>query len=106
MSEGRLVCERDGPVARVLFVNPGAHNALTRQMWRDLREQCVRMAHDPGIRVAVFRGVGGKAFVSGTDISGFAGFTSGADGVTYEREIDDCMAAVDSLPMPAIAVIE
>jgi len=106
MSEGRLVCERDGPVARVLFANPGAHNALTRRMWRDLRDQCLGMAHDPGIRVVVFRGVGGKAFVSGTDISGFAGSTTGADGLAYEREIDDCMAAVDSLPMAAIAVID
>src|SRR5436305_1169546 len=98
MSTGKLIFERDGAVARVLFVNPDAHNALTHQMWLDLRDQCLRMAHDPGIRVVVFRGVGGKAFVSGTDISGFATFRSGEEGLVYERGIDECMAAVDALP--------
>lgn len=106
MTEGRLLCEREGPVARVLFDHPGAHNALTHQMWLDLRDECTRLANDPGIRVVVFRGVGGKAFVSGTDISGFAGFSSGAAGLGYERGIDDCMAAVDALPMTAVAVID
>ena len=106
MNAGKLIFERDGPVARVLFVNPDAHNALTHQMWLDLRDQCTSMARDPRIRVVVFRGVGGKAFVSGTDISGFAGFTSGEDGLAYERGIDECMAAVDALPMTAIAVID
>jgi enoyl-CoA hydratase/carnithine racemase len=106
MTEGRLICERDGPVARVLFDHPGAHNALTHQMWLDLRDECKRLADDPAIRVVVFRGVGGKAFVSGTDISGFAGFTSGEQGIGYERGIDECMAAVDALPMTAVAAID
>jgi enoyl-CoA hydratase/carnithine racemase len=106
MNEGRLICERDGPVARLLFDNPKAHNALTHQMWLDLRDECTRLASDPDIRVIVFRGVGGKAFVSGTDISGFSGFTSGEDGLAYERGIDECMAAVDALPMTAVAVID
>ena len=44
MTEGRLICERDGPVARVLFDHPGAHNALTHQMWLDLRDECTRLA--------------------------------------------------------------
>jgi len=106
MSGGRLICQRDGAVARVLFDNPAAHNALTHQMWLDLRDECTRLANDPGVRVVVFRGMGGKAFVSGTDISGFAGFTSGEQGIEYERGIDECMAAVDALPMTAVAVID
>ena len=58
------------------------------------------------MRAVTFRGVGGKAFISGTDISGFVGFTSGRDGIDYERHIDECMAAVDALPMTTIAIIE
>jgi len=106
MTQGRVICEREGVVARVLFSNPGAHNALTHKMWLELREHCAGLADDSGIRVVVFRGEGGKAFVSGTDISGFASFTSGADGLVYERGIDDCMAAVDALPMATIAVVD
>jgi enoyl-CoA hydratase len=106
MTQARVIFERDGAVARVLFCNPGAHNALTARMWSDLRDRCAQIAGDNSIRVVVFRGVGGKAFVSGTDIAGFVNFSSGADGLAYERGIDDCMAAVDALPVPAIAVVD
>ena len=106
MKQGRVICEREGVVARVLFSNPGAHNALTHEMWLELQDHCTRMADDSDIRVVVFRGEGGKAFVSGTDISGFASFSSGAEGLAYERGIDDCMEAVDALPMATIAVVD
>jgi enoyl-CoA hydratase/carnithine racemase len=106
MTEARVIFERDGAIARVLFCNPGAHNALTLQMWSDLRDHCARIAGDNSIRVVVFRGIGRKAFVSGTDITGFVSFTGGEDGLAYERGIDDCMGAVDALPMPAIAVVD
>src|SRR3546814_19832464 len=58
------------------------------------------------IRVAVFRGVGGKAFISGTDISKFADYESGRQGVDYERDIDECMGALDAIPCTTIAVVE
>jgi enoyl-CoA hydratase/carnithine racemase len=106
MSEGKLIYDKRGAVARILFDNPAAHNALTHDMWCELRDVCRQIAKDPSVRVVTFRGVGGKAFISGTDISGFSEFTSGRDGIAYERHIDECMAAVDALPIPAIAVIE
>lgn len=106
MSEARLVYEKRGAVAQIRFDNPSAHNALTHQMWCDLRDVCRQIAQDASVRVVTFRGVGGKAFISGTDISGFAGFSSGRDGIEYERHIDECMAAVDALPMTTIAIIE
>jgi enoyl-CoA hydratase len=106
MSEAKLVYKKDGAVARILFDNPSAHNALTHQMWCDLRDVCRQIAQDSSVRVVTFRGVGGKAFISGTDIGGFTKFTSGRDGIAYERHIDECMAAVDALPVTTIAVIE
>jgi enoyl-CoA hydratase/carnithine racemase len=106
MSEGKLLCEKIDAVARIQFDNPASHNALTHRMWCDLRDACREIAADTNVRVVTFRGVGGKAFISGTDISGFNGFKSGQDGIDYERHIDECMAAVDALPVPAIAVID
>ncbi|WP_349236422.1 enoyl-CoA hydratase-related protein [Bosea vaviloviae] len=106
MSEPRVTYEKTGDVAHVRFDNPGAYNALTGAMWLQLRDIAGRIAEDPSVRVAVFRGVGGKAFVSGTDISGFATFTGGADGVAYERSGDDCMRALDAIPVTTIAVID
>lgn len=106
MSAAKLIYNKDGAAARILFDNPSAHNALTHDMWCALRDVCRQIANDPSVRVVTFRGVGGKAFISGTDISDFSEFTSGRDGIAYERHIDECMAAVDALPVPTIAVIE
>ena len=106
MTAPRIVYETVGDVAHIRFDNPQAFNALTKQMWLDMRDAARAIADDPTIRVAVFRGRGGKAFVSGTDISGFATFTSGADGIAYEQEIDDCMRALDAVPVTTIAVVD
>jgi enoyl-CoA hydratase/carnithine racemase len=106
MTDAKLIYDKQGAVAQIRFHNPSAHNALTHQMWCDLRDVCRQIAQDASVRVVTFRGVGGKAFISGTDISGFSDFTSGRDGIAYERHIDECMAAVDALPVATIAVIE
>ena len=106
MSAGRIVFERRGAEAHVRFDNPPAHNALTSQMWLDLRDTARAIADDPAIRVATFRGTGGKAFISGTDITKFADYETGEEGVAYERGIDECMAAVDAIPCTTIAVVE
>lgn len=106
MTAPSIVYEKAGNTANIRFSNPQAFNALTSQMWQDLRDAARDVAQDPDIRVVTFRGEGGKAFVSGTDISGFAKFTSGADGVAYESRIDDCMRAVDDIPVTTIAIID
>jgi len=106
MSAGRLVVTINGATAHIRFDNPAAYNALTHQMWLDLRDTCRTIAEDRAIRVVTFRGTGGKAFISGTDIAGFADFATGRDGVDYERGIDECMAAVDAIPATTIAIVE
>jgi enoyl-CoA hydratase len=106
MSEPRVVYEKAGNVAHIRFDNPQAFNALTSDMWLAMRDAARDVAKDPDIRVVTFRGVGGKAFVSGTDISGFAKFTGGDDGVEYENRIDDCMRAVDEIPVTTIAIVD
>lgn len=106
MTEPRIFFEKAGNIAHIRFDNPQAFNALTSQMWFDMRDAARAAAADPEIRVVTFRGVGGKAFVSGTDISGFTKFTSGADGVAYESRIDDCMRALDDIPATTVAIID
>jgi enoyl-CoA hydratase/carnithine racemase len=106
MSEARLVYEKKGVEAHIRFDNPAAHNALTSRMWHDLRDAARDIAADPNIRVATFRGVGGKAFISGTDISKFADYETGQQGVDYERDIDICMGAIDEIPCTTIAIVD
>lgn len=106
MTEAQTTFEKSGNAAHIRFDNPSAYNALTSRMWQQMRDFARSIADDPEIRVVTFRGVGGKAFVSGTDISGFTKFTSGADGIEYEHRIDDCMRAIDEIPVATIAVVD
>ncbi len=93
-------------VASVLFDRPAARNAMTWAMYQRLNEICEQLKTDSSVRVVTFRGAGGQAFVAGTDIEQFSNFSSGEDGVAYEKQIDQCIARLESLPMPTVAVIE
>jgi len=104
--DGQVTYQRDGAAAHIVFDRPAARNAMTWRMYEQLGEICERIRHDPGTRVVTFRGAGGKAFVAGTDIQQFTEFTSAEDGVRYEKRIEELLAAVDTLPMPTLAIVD
>lgn len=74
-------------------------------MYEEQAAGLARIEADLAIRVAVLCGAGGKAFVAGTDIEQFVGF-SGDDGVAYEAQIDTYVAALKRVRVPMIAVVE
>ncbi|HEY1231423.1 MAG TPA: enoyl-CoA hydratase/isomerase family protein, partial [Ramlibacter sp.] len=96
----------DGGIASVTFDRPEARNAMTWAMYEALTRICEQVKGDASVRVVRFRGAGGQAFVAGTDIAQFQDFTSGDDGVAYEKRIDACVGLLESLPMPTVAVLE
>jgi enoyl-CoA hydratase len=104
--EGRTHLTVNGAVAQITFDRPSARNAMTWRMYDELAEACERIAGDPALRVVVLRGAGGKAFVAGTDIGQFLDFSSGEDGLAYEARIETFVAALETLPLPTVAVIE
>jgi enoyl-CoA hydratase len=106
MSDGEVHLVREGAIARVVFDRPAARNAMTWRMYQQLGEICARLRRDDNVRVVVFRGAGGKAFVAGTDIAQFLEFKSAEDGVAYEEGMEDYLAAVETLPFPTLAVVE
>jgi len=106
MDEGTTRYERDGSIAWITFDRQSARNAMTWAMYDQLAQACDKIMRDREVRVAVFRGAGGKAFVAGTDIGQFRQFKSGEDGVAYEHRMAQILAAVEQLPVPTLAVIE
>jgi enoyl-CoA hydratase len=106
MNDGEVHLVREGAIARVVFDRPAARNAMTWHMYQQLGEICARLRDDTSVRVVVFRGAGGKAFVAGTDIAQFLEFKSGEDGIAYEERMEDYLAAVETLPVPTLAVVE
>jgi enoyl-CoA hydratase len=106
MSDGEVRLVRDGAVATILFDRPQARNAMTWQMYEGLAAACAQLNNDTSVRVTVLRGVGGKAFIAGTDIAQFQEFTTAEQGVAYEAKMEVYLAALEALPMPTLAVVE
>jgi enoyl-CoA hydratase/carnithine racemase len=102
----QVLLEIRDSIAHITFDHVAARNAMTVGMYQSLKSICLDLAQNPNIRVAIFRGAGGKSFVSGSDISQFASFQDGQDGVRYEEGIDDYLAPLATLPFPTIAVID
>jgi enoyl-CoA hydratase len=106
MSDGEVRVVREGAVATILFDRPQARNAMTWRMYEGLAAACAELRHDAGVRVVVLRGVGGKAFIAGTDIAQFQEFETGEQGIAYEAMMEGYLTALEALPMPTLAVVE
>lgn len=102
---GQVRCARQGATAVITFDRPAARNAMTWAMYEQLGAALDAIDADPEVRVAVLRGAGG-CFVAGTDIAQFADFTTGEDGIAYERRLDAILARLERLTVPTLAVIE
>src|ERR1700723_1332728 len=85
----KMLSRKDGGVGIVTFNNPERLNAVSLDMWEATKRILDDFAADNDIRVVVLTGAGGKAFVSGADISKFES----------ER------ASIYEFPKPTIAMI-
>lgn len=105
-SDDQILTSRSGKVAHIIFNNPARHNAMSLFMWQRLAELMNELASDDDTRVVVLSGAGGKAFVSGADISQFESERASADSVAnYDRLVDAADKAVAGFPKPTIAKI-
>ncbi|PRY66774.1 enoyl-CoA hydratase/carnithine racemase [Vreelandella songnenensis] len=96
---------RDG-VAWLGFNRPQSRNAMTWEMYSALEHYCDVLADDDDVHALVLHGVGGEAFVAGTDITQFAGFSKPEDAIGYERRIDQVVGKLERFPKPTLALIE
>lgn len=99
-----LVGVRDG-VMTVTLNRPEAMNAMTWAMYDGLEEAFGRASADRDVRAVVLRSSSERAFVAGTDIAQFEAFTSGRDGVEYERRMERVLDAIEGCSAPTVAAI-
>ena len=99
------IFETRGDIAHFIFNRPQARNALTFQMYEDLRLACDRAGADGGIKALLISGAGDKAFAAGTDIAEFRAFQSAQDAVDYEIKIERVLTALETCRVPTIAAI-
>ena len=96
----------EGPVLHIRFNNPEKHNALSVDMWEALVPLLERARKDDAIRVVVLSGEGGKAFVSGADISQFEDMRAAKEAVKrYEAMAEAALEGILEFEKPTIAMI-
>ena len=75
-------------------------------MWQDANAALENLARDPAVRVVVLTGAGGKAFVSGADITKFESERSTIEAVeTYNAAVERFSQTLMDYPKPTIAMI-
>jgi enoyl-CoA hydratase len=102
----KMLSRKEGGVGYLTFNNPERHNAVSLEMWEAASGILADFAADKAIRVVVLTGAGGKAFVSGADISKFESERSNKDNIDrYNVAVEKANSAVYEFPKPTIAMI-
>src|ERR1051325_11697610 len=103
MTTAETLFQIDPPIADLTFIRPQARTAMTGAMYGALVAACEHVDTDPDIRVFILKGAGGKAFVSGTDISQFQSFREPKDAIDYEKKISLILGRLERVAKPTIA---
>jgi enoyl-CoA hydratase/carnithine racemase len=102
----KMLARKDGGVGMVIFNNPERHNAVSLEMWEATKRILDDFGADKDIRVVVLTGAGGKAFVSGADISKFESERATLEAVrAYNVKSDAAYSSIAEFPKPTIAMI-
>jgi enoyl-CoA hydratase/carnithine racemase len=102
----KMLSRKEGGVGYLTFNNPERHNAVSLEMWEAATAILADFAADKEVRVVVLTGAGGKAFVSGADISKFESERSSKTAIElYNAMVDKANTAVYEFPKPTIAMI-
>jgi enoyl-CoA hydratase/carnithine racemase len=102
----KMLVRKDGHVGYVIFNNPERRNAVSLEMWERTSEILQQLAQDDEVRVVVLTGAGGKAFVSGADVSRFESERSSLEAIKiYNAAVERANASVHEFPKPTIAMI-
>ena len=107
MATDKMLARKDGRVGTMIFNNPERHNAVSLEMWQAAAKILDDFAADDEIRVVVLTGAGGKAFVSGADISRFEDERATREAVErYNTATEKVYSGVAAFPKPTVAMIQ
>lgn len=103
----RMLAHSEGGIGWMTFNHPARHNALSLQMWRGIGDILEAWSSDDNVRVVIMRGAGGKAFVSGADISEFdSKRANAAQKAEYDAVTNRANRWLATFEKPLIALIE
>ncbi len=95
-----------GEIATLTLNNPDKLNAINLAMWRELIENCRKIAVHRSIRCVVIRGAGEDAFAAGGDLEEFVTARATLDqALHYHGEVAQALNAIADCPHPTVALI-
>jgi enoyl-CoA hydratase/carnithine racemase len=103
----KILTEQSGEIARIIFNQPEKRNAVSLEMWEAVEAAATRFAADDSVRILILSGAGGKAFVSGADVSKFESERASAEAVAhYNATTKRVYDLIEAFPKPTIAQID
>jgi enoyl-CoA hydratase len=103
----KMIAEKDGAIGRLIFNNPARHNAVSLEMWEGVTQIIDDFERDDAVRVIVVSGAGGRAFVSGADISEFKEKRASEEAAAaYSKISEGARQRLQDTPKPTIAMIQ
>jgi enoyl-CoA hydratase/carnithine racemase len=105
-ADNKMLSRKDGRVGYVIYNNVAKHNAVSLDMWEAAVGILDDFRDDPNISCVVVTGAGGKAFVSGADISKFESERANAEAQErYDAISRRGYEAMYDFPKPTIAKV-
>jgi len=102
----KILAHIDGAAGHVVFNNPERYNAVSLEMWEAVEQALTAFSDDNRVRVVILSGKGGKAFVSGADISKFEKERGSKEAVDlYNARLKVVYNIIENFPKPTIAMI-
>src|SRR5215471_12835151 len=99
----KMLSRKEGGIGYLIFNNPERHNAVSLEMWAATHRILEDFRNDNSVRVVVVTGAGGKAFVSGADISEFEKQRSNQEQVEkYNSTSERAFTSLYEFPKPTI----
>src|SRR5215472_1290845 len=83
----KMLSRKEGAVGYLIFNNPERRNAVSLEMWEAATRILEDFAGDRDVRVVVVTGAGGKAFVSGADVSRFGAERSTEEAIAHYNAV-------------------
>jgi enoyl-CoA hydratase len=103
----KVLVSTKGQVGSIVFNNPEKRNAVSLEMWDMTEKALTAFAADPDVRAVVLSGAGGKAFVSGADISKFESERASQEAVANYTAVQERLyETIRNFDKPLIAKIQ
>ena len=103
----KILSSKKDRIGSIVFNNPEKRNAVSLEMWDMTAKALQDFAADPEVRVVVLSGAGGKAFISGADISKFESERASQEAVANYTAVQERLyETIRNYDKPLIAKIQ